>query len=444
MSYLGVSRRKTNHLAGSTARGCDFKTYARQKPSSLVEGSAQGCVIYHQRLSIHFDFPVCFTRDVFAPSNRTLVSTITRREPTRRHRLLFLVDRGVANATPNLLGKIRSYAEAHEASMDLVTPPVTIKGGEECKNDPQLVHDLIHLIHGHVIDRQSFVVAIGGGSMLDVVGYAAAIAHRGLRLIRLPTTVLAQNDSGIGIKNGVNAFSSKNYLGTFSPPFAVTNDVHFLRTLEPRDKRAGMAEAVKVALIRDKDFFLRLESQIDALAAFDETAVEALVRDCALLHMRHIASCGDPFETGSARPLDFGHWAAHKLESMTDYELRHGEAVALGIALDSRYSVEIGLLDERAQLRIQAMLSRLGFWLWHRQMEARGTDGSYSLLKGLAEFREHLGGELTITLLKELGQGIEVHEIDSEAMLRSLAWLRHQQAPDQVGMGIGFERIHGT
>jgi 3-dehydroquinate synthase len=312
--------------------------------------------------------------------------------------------------------------------MDLVAAPVTIRGGEECKNDPRLVQHLVRLIHKHAIDRHSFVVAVGGGAVLDTVGYAAAIAHRGVRLIRIPSTVLAQNDSGIGIKNGVNTFCSKNFLGTFAPPYAVINDVQLLRTPEARDKRAGMAEAVKVALIRDKDFFLRLESRIDALSAFEETAVEALIRDCAALHMQHIANCGDPFEMGSARPLDFGHWAAHKLESMTDYQLRHGEAVAIGIALDSRYSVEVGLLEEPAQLRIQALLSGLGFQLWHSRMEARESDGSHSLLKGLEEFRAHLGGELSITLLKGLGQGIEVHQIDRGAMLRSLAWLREQVA----------------
>src|SRR5207247_5778183 len=108
---------------------------------------------------------------------------------------------------------------------------------------------------GRAIDRQSYALAIGGGAVLDAVGFAAAIFHRGVRHIRCPTTVLAQSDSGVGVKNAINAFGLKNLLGTFAPPFAVINDQTFLDVLPERDKRAGMAEAVKVALIRDGAFF---------------------------------------------------------------------------------------------------------------------------------------------------------------------------------------------
>src|SRR6185312_16684743 len=158
-----------------------------------------------------------------------------------------------------------------------------------------------------------------------------------------PTTVLAQNDAGIGVKNGINAFGAKNMLGTFAAPFAVINDGRFLATLGERDRIAGMAEAVKVALVRDAKFFAWLRAAAPRLAAFDRDAVAQSIRRCAELHLAHIATGGDPFELGNARPLDFGHWAAHKLEVMTDHALRHGEAVALGMALDARYSVEAGL-----------------------------------------------------------------------------------------------------
>lgn len=382
--------------------------------------------LYRQRFSVHFDFPVYFTRGIFRPHNLSLLSAIRQREPSRQHRLLVLIDKGVSDQTPGLAADIQHYAETHGEHLQLATSPVTVAGGEACKNDPQLIDELLALIQKHAIDRHSFVLVIGGGALLDAAGYAAAIAHRGVRLIRIPTTVLSQDDSGIGIKNGVNAFSNKNYLGTFVPPFAVINDIEFLRTLEPRDKIAGMAEAVKVALIRDPAFFDWIEGQTQALAAFDEAAMETLIRDCATLHMQHIANCGDPFEMGSARPLDFGHWAAHKLECLTDYDLRHGEAVAIGIALDSRYSVETGLLSEDAQMRIQQALKNLGFRLWHEKMDARDQDGRLSLLQGLSEFREHLGGRLTVTLLTDIGHGLEVHDIDTPAMTRSIAWLKNQ------------------
>ena len=119
-------------------------------------------------------------------------------------------------------------------------------------------------IHEYGIDRHAYVLAVGGGALLDMVGYAAATAHRGVRLVRVPTTVLSQNDSGIGVKNSVNAFGKKNFLGTFAPPFAVFNDFTFLTTLSDRDWRAGISEAIKVALLKDATFFAFLEEHATA------------------------------------------------------------------------------------------------------------------------------------------------------------------------------------
>jgi 3-dehydroquinate synthase len=246
--------------------------------------------------------------------------------------------------------------------------------------------------------------------------------------VRVPTTVLAQNDSGVGVKNGVNAFGVKNFVGSFAPPFAVLNDAIFLRTLQPRDRIAGMAEAVKVALIRDAVFFEWLESQVDALRASEPEAMARMIRRCAELHMRQIAHGGDPFESGSARPLDYGHWSAHKLEALTGNELRHGEAVAIGIALDGRYAVQVGMLAAGREERIFGLLKRLGFYLWHAALERRDAQGRWLVLEGLREFREHLGGELSVTLLREIGRGEEVHAMDEAEILRAIAWLRQREA----------------
>ena len=240
------------------------------------------------------------------------------------------------------------------------------------------------------MDRHSFALVLGGGAVQDAAGFAAATAHRGIRTVRMPTTVLSQNDSGVGVKNGVNRFGSKNFVGTFSPPFAVVNDASFLDRLPARDRVAGLAEALKVALIRDAAFFESLEGAADALASFDRDATEEVARRCAALHLRHIATGGDPFELGSARPLDFGHWAAHKLESMTAHELRHGEAVAIGIALDTRYSVEAEPARRgRRRARIHALMGRLGLPRWHDALAIRAGGGRLAVLDGLDEFREH-------------------------------------------------------
>jgi 3-dehydroquinate synthase len=259
--------------------------------------------------------------------------------------------------------------------------------------------------------------------VLDGVGYAAAIFHRGVRHIRLPTTVLAQNDSGVGVKNAINATGTKNLIGTFAPPFAVINDGVFIDRLPAREKRAGMAEAVKVALIRDGDFFHWLERHSEALAAFDANGLDILIQRSATLHMRQIALGGDPFETGSARPLDYGHWAAHKLEMLTDHTLSHGEAVAIGVALDARYSVLAGLLAPGEDARVCRLLKALGFALWHDALLTRASDGRLVVLDGLRDFQEHLGGELTITLLGGIGRGVEVHEIDCALVEQATAWL---------------------
>ncbi|MFI5307778.1 MAG: 3-dehydroquinate synthase [Polyangiales bacterium] len=384
--------------------------------------------IFRQRISVPFEYPVCFTRAVLDPGNRCLVDTICSQEPARRHRLFCVLDDGLAHAWPSLSDDLARYCGAHSESLLLLEQPRLVPGGEQAKQSPELIAMLHADLNRLGVDRQSVVLAIGGGAVLDAAGYAAATAHRGVRLVRLPTTVLAQNDSGVGVKNGINAFGKKNFLGAFAPPFAVICDSDFLRTLSPRDLRAGMAEAVKVGLIRDAAFFEWLEQCSGALSRFAQPELEQLIRRAAEIHLRHIGSGGDPFESGSARPLDFGHWAAHKLEALTDHALRHGEAVAIGMALDSRYSAQVGLLSEAALERICALLEALGFALWHDALGLLDADEKPAVLAGLQEFREHLGGELTVTLLQAIGHGVEVHEIDPAAVIGSLGWLRSRHA----------------
>jgi 3-dehydroquinate synthase len=367
---------------------------------------------------------VYFTDDVLDPANPTLAEVISRAERTRRHRVFVVLDSGVAAATPTFGAAMCRYADAHGKVIDLTAPPENVTGGESCKNDPELLYHLRGRLHELGIDRHSFVAIVGGGAVQDMAGFAAATTHRGVRVIRLPTTVLSQNDGGTGVKNGFNAFGTKNFVGAFAPPFAVINDRRFIDTLEHRDRVAGMAEAVKVALIRDAAFFDWLIDHAEQLARFQETAMTYMIRRSAELHLRHIAVSGDPFEWGTARPLDFGHWAAHKLETLSGYSLRHGEAVAIGIALDSRYSVEAGLLGEQQLEVICGLLERLGLHLWHESMDLTDATGRPQVLRGLAEFREHLGGALTIPLLTDIGCSIDSEEVDTDRLLQAIDWLR--------------------
>ncbi|WP_138989847.1 3-dehydroquinate synthase [Larkinella sp. C7] len=374
----------------------------------------------HQSFSVQFTYDVYFSDRLFESTNLTLLEFLKKRHSEGfRKKLFFILDEGVVNSHPALPEQIKAYF-AHVPIVDLIPDLLVIPGGEGAKNDPELVDQLIEAVDRYGIDRHSYVIAIGGGSVLDLVGYVAAISHRGIRHIRIPTTVLSQNDSGIGVKNGVNYRGKKNFLGSFAPPVAVFNDAEFLKTLDDRDWRAGISEAIKVALIKDQPFFEWLETNAEKLAARDLDAMQYLIHRCAELHLDHIAS-GDPFEMGSSRPLDFGHWSAHKLEQLTDFEIRHGEAVAIGIALDSLYSQRLGWLSEADTHRILNLERTLGFTLFHPALDGDG------LLKGLNEFREHLGGQLTIMLLKAIGKGVEVHEMDTELIREAIGILKENE-----------------
>lgn len=367
-----------------------------------------------QRFSISYAYDVLFTERLFDVRNNTLINALrSSDEPVD---VYFVIDKGVCQHHRTLISEIVRYTEYHQEVINMVATPLIVPGGEEVKNDPQYANEVQRVVYQHKICRHSYIIAIGGGAVLDMAGYAAATAHRGVRHIRIPTTVLAQNDSGVGVKNSINAFGSKNFLGTFMPPDAVINDFAFLETLNGRDWRGGISEAIKVALIKDPKFFEFIEANADNLSSRkrDMEAMKYLVHRCAQLHVSHISAYGDPFERGSSRPLDFGHWAAHKLESLTNYGVRHGEAVAIGIALDCCYAHLAGSLSASALERILSTFERLGLHLYAPQLSSHLDNPEHpdSLFRGLSEFREHLGGQLTVMLLEDIGISKEVHEVD--------------------------------
>ena len=375
-----------------------------------------------QSFTVQYNFNVFFTSALFSVENALFSNFLAGLNPAKAvKKIFFVLDKGVADAHPGLSENIKNYFSKYNQTQ-LIQDILIIPGGEIVKNDTQYFDKVLEAVNTYGIDRHSFIVAIGGGALLDMVGYAANVSHRGIKHIRIPTTVLSQNDSGIGVKNGINYFNKKNFLGTFSPPVAVFNDELFLNTLSDRDWRSGIAEAIKVALIKDREFFEWLEANAEDMANRDMKAMNYQVWKCAKLHMEHIRS-GDPFESGSARPLDFGHWSAHKLEYLTNFEIRHGEAVAMGIALDTVYSQLSGRISSDDSQRIIKLIQALGFDLTHPLLQV--TAGNSPILQGLEEFREHLGGELTITLLTGIGSGEEVHEMDTELLKEAAEILNH-------------------
>lgn len=374
-----------------------------------------------QVFDIRFQYNVYFTTHLFHKENDVFHSFL--REQKRGAvvaKLLFILDNGVVEQHPALVQQIKNYF-SDQPEVRLVEEVILLPGGELTKNSPEYFEQILTAIHQHGIDRHSYLVAIGGGSVLDVAGYAAAVAHRGIRHVRIPTTVLSQNDSGVGVKNGINYFNKKNFLGTFTPPVAVFNDNHFLTTLTDAEWRSGISEAIKVALIKDAAFFSWLEANADKMIKRDMGVMQYQIKRCAELHLQHIAGA-DPFESGSSRPLDFGHWSAHKLEQLSNFSIRHGEAVAIGIALDTVYSFLSGRLKESAMKRVLRLIRDLGFSLTDRLLEV--ADERSPLLQGLNEFREHLGGQLTIMLLRDIGVGEEVHEIEPALVSKASAWIK--------------------
>lgn len=376
-------------------------------------------------INVTWQLRVFFTDDVFAPANPLLCDVIAN--PPLSKALVVLED-SLAQKQPDLERQIEKYFAAHAGKIRLVRSPLFVFGGEAAKNSITLVTDILSQIDRYHVDRHSYVIAVGGGALLDVVGFTAATAHRGVRYVRIPTTTLSQAaESGVGVKTSINAFGKKNFVGTFTPPFAVINDFNLLATLDPRDKRSGYAEAVKIACVRDAAFFAEIERDADQLMVFAPDAVKHLIRRCAEQHLDHIATGGDPFDAGSARPLEFGHWAACKIEELSHFRLRHGEAVAIGIALDAIYSRECGLLDAAPVERILQLLERLGFKLFADELLNTANGHHLALLSGLEEYREHLGGELSITLLKGIGQSVEAHEMDAEKIVKAIYEL-HRRA----------------
>ncbi len=322
---------------------------------------------------------------------------------------MVFIEETVAACWPDLADQIQAYFG--ELDLEFLGTSV-FPGGESAKADDHLVKEVWAAIDAAHLDRHSYALVIGGGAFLDAVGYAAATAHRGVRLVRFPTTTLSQDDSGVGVKCAINAFGKKNWVGSFAVPYAVVNDFNFLHSQDAETCRGGLIEAVKVALVRDCEFFEWIETNLTSLAALEPSALEACVEKSALLHARHIAGGGDPFETGSSRPLDFGHWAAHKLEMMTSYQLSHAPAVAVGLALDTLYSARAGLLKFSVADQVLRVLDGLQLAIYHPALDWLDDNGRRRVLNGLDEFREHLGGRLTVLLLEGVGQGVDVHQLD--------------------------------
>ena len=374
-----------------------------------------------QRFRVDYQYNIYFTDGLFTLGNNMFREFLSHHStPMFKQKILFVLDGGMLEKHPRLFDQIRNYFKDIE-DVKLISEPLVLPGGEVCKNDAKNLEHIIGAVDQYGIDRHSYIVAIGGGALLDLAGFAAAVAHRGIKHIRIPTTVLSQNDSGVGVKNSVNYTGKKNFLGTFAPPVAVFNDTAFLQTLDSRSWLAGIAEAVKVALIKDLPFFHWIQQHAEDLRTKSSIQMDELIFRCAELHLEHIRN-GDPFELGSSRPLDFGHWSAHKLEQMTHFELLHGEAVSIGLSIDVLYSSYLGNISLAEALTVVDLFLELGLPVYHPVLNKEDTRDI--LLAGLLDFQEHLGGKLTVVLLETLGTGKDYHQMDHALIRKAIDFLK--------------------
>lgn len=378
--------------------------------------------IIKQSFKINFKYNIFFTKNIFDINNTLLIKILNKENKTKKNIIIF-IDKNVSKSHLNLETDIKNYINKHKKYINLKSKPINITGGEKIKNHYMLVKYIYKLIDTYKICRQSFIISIGGGTIQDLLGYIASTAHRGIKLIRMPTTVLSQDDSGVGVKNGINFLNKKNFIGCFSPPFAVINDYTFLNSLKNKELIEGISEAIKVALIKDETLFEFIEKNTQKIIDRHSTIIEKIIYECAKLHAEHISKKGDPFETLSSRPLDFGHWSAHKIESLSKYKISHGESVGIGIILDCTYSYLIKLLDKNSWKRIINTFIKLNLPIYTKELSIK-KNGKQILFDGLEEFREHLGGKLTITLIKNIGTQLDIHHINITIYQKALKLIK--------------------
>ena len=206
-----------------------------------------------------------FTEDVFG-EDAAVLAELLEQSGDRPARVQFWADEQVLVANPQLQQRIRSFAAQYADRFTRIGNVQIVPGGEAIKNDIHMLERMLKVFNAADLDRRSYVVVLGGGAVLDAVGFAAAVAHRGIRLVRLPTTTLAQADSGVGVKNGVNLFGKKNWVGSFAVPWGVVNDAKLLETLSLRDFRCGFSEAVKVSMLKDR---ASVRKAIDSMLLWD-------------------------------------------------------------------------------------------------------------------------------------------------------------------------------
>jgi 3-dehydroquinate synthase len=304
----------------------------------------------------------------------------------------------------------------------LATDPVILPAGESTKSFAQLA-PLCETLLERGIERRDAVIALGGGVIGDLAGFAASILRRGVALIQMPTTLLAQVDSSVGGKTGINTPQGKNLIGTFHQPRLVLADTDTLETLPAREIRAGYAEVVKYGLLGDAAFFAWLEDNGAAVLAGD-TAARAYAIETSCRMKAEIVGA-DEREAGQRALLNLGHTFGHALEAWAGYsgDLLHGEAVAIGLALAFRLSEQKGLCPPGRTARIVAHLHEAGLPSRIRDIDRQGhrPPEPQALTAHMAQDKKVSGGQLTLVLARDIGAAFTTQDVTTAEIERLLA-----------------------
>ena len=321
---------------------------------------------------------------------------LKRRRPAQR--AIVVTDEHVE--TPHAMAFADALADGG-VQVDLIV----IDAGEASK-DVETAFELWNKLLDLGVDRQTVVAAVGGGVIGDLAGFVAATFARGLPYVQVPTTLLAQVDSSVGGKTGVNLPGGKNMVGAFWQPVGVLIDSDVLKTLPDREFRSGLAEVVKYGVILDAEFFVWLETHADELASRQTAALEhAIARSCEL--KAQVVSQDERELTGLRAVLNYGHTFAHAFETLTDYSaLLHGEAVSMGMHCAARLAERLGRIDESLTSRQAALLQRFGLAIQPPRFEAS------DVLRVMARDKKAAAGKLRFVLPSRLGHVELVADVD--------------------------------
>jgi len=383
-------------------------------------------MVHARASSTPFEYPVCFTSDVFSPANGDLRDVIVRLEPKERHRIAAIVDRGAIVAQPELNLHIERYAQCHHDALDLVAPPIVQGGGERTKDDPALPARIQAYLHALELDRRSVLLVVGGASFLDLVGFAASTVRSAPRVVRIPTTALAQAGLAVLPRSAIHAFGTKNYLCTYRPPFAVVCDRRFIETQRTRAKVFGLVHAVRIALLRDRALFDWIVAHAVRLALGERDAVVELLRRSATHHVDLASSMRGDDLPSADDPLTFGAWSADAIEAHTERRIRQGEALAVGLALDATLGALHRTHGEAEREQIHRLLERLGLRLWHDTLGHVDSEGRLLLLDGLSERAS--GRAPRVPLLRGIGAGVAPHELREDVLREAITRLALRDA----------------